>query len=494
MNLNSLDYALFLIAVFFLFWLLRGRWRAVLLLAASLVFYGALREPALLLALGWVAIATYFTGLRIEASSSPRARLTWLWAGILFDLLGLFYFKYIPFLFGNINALLRALSMGGRLPALETAAALGVSFFSFQAISYLADIYLEMISAEKRPVRFALYLAFFPKLLQGPIERGEDLLPQLEFSSPFDAENIRRGLLLIGWGLFKKAVIADRIAIFVNAVYGNPSAYSGVPLILATYLYAAQLYCDFSGYTDMAIGSARLFGVRLSPNFRSPYWAASVADFWRRWHISFSRWLLDYLFKPLQMSFRGYRSAASPIALLVTFIICGIWHGASWTFIAWGLLHGIYMAFSIVSKNLRAKSIKALGLGQFPGFHRALQVAITFNLVCIGWVFFRANSMADAYYILSHALSGLKEALGQLYSPEWIARNVYLGQPPGDFWIVCIALAIWAVAAKRMEKKDWFALVFSQPVWLRWLIYYALVFSILILGQFGEVAFLYFRF
>jgi D-alanyl-lipoteichoic acid acyltransferase DltB (MBOAT superfamily) len=221
---------------------------------------------------------------------------------------------------------------------------IGMSFYTFQALSYSNDIYREIQIPEAHLGRFALYVCFFPKLLQGPIERAGGLLIQLRKPFEFDYENTREGLLRIAWGLFKKVVIADRVAVIVNTVYGNAGGFTGLPLIVATYSYAIQIYTDFSGYTDIALGTARLFNIRLTENFNKPYFAQGVADFWRRWHISLSSWLLDYIFRPLQWRWRDLRLAGPFMALLVTFLVSGAWHGASWNFILWGLLHGLFIA------------------------------------------------------------------------------------------------------------------------------------------------------
>ena len=281
--------------------------------------------------------------------------------------------------------------------------AIGVSYFVFQAISYLIDVYWRLQEPERHPGIFALYLSFFPKLLQGPIERAGDLLPQLRVPFRFDPDNFRVGLFTFAWGLFKKAVIADRLALYVNSAYGDLPGHAGLPLLIATYLYALQIYYDFSGYTDMALGSARMFNIRLTQNFRTPYLAVSVADFWRRWHISFSRWILDYLFRPLQMHWRNLRQAGTVAALIVTFLLSGLWHGASWCFVIWGGLHGLYLASSVAYKPLKKKFSKRFNLGK-SRWYGLWQIVVTFHLVCLAWIFFRSPTVGDAWYVLTHLL------------------------------------------------------------------------------------------
>ena len=339
MLFHTLHFAFFFLVVFPGFLLAPHRARWCILLCASLVFFGALGVPALVFALAAVTLASYGAGLCMGAARARRP--IWLWSGIAFNLLVLAAFRYPPV------ASLGLTGTNGLMPTV------GVSYFTFQGISYLVDIYIGAQEPERHLGYFALYMAFFAKVLQGPIERAGELLPQLRCRFYFDSEAWRAGALLFAWGLFKKTVVADRAGPLVDAVYGHVTLYQGIPLAVATYLYALQLYCDFSGYTDMARGVARFFGIRLTQNFNNPYAARSIAEFWRRWHISFSRWILDYIFKPLQFALRDLGAAGSAIALIFTFLVSGIWHGVGWTFVVWGLIHGVYMSFSIYSRPVR---------------------------------------------------------------------------------------------------------------------------------------------
>lgn len=291
-----------------------------------------------------VVLTTYYFGLWLgrENVESRKKRILLLGVGINLALLVLM--RYLPFAVENLRLLLRPLIGTVSVPMPRVLSSIGMSFYTFQALSYSNDIYREIQIPEAHLGRFALYVCFFPKLLQGPIERAGGLLIQLRKPFEFDYENTREGLLRIAWGLFKKVVIADRVAVIVNTVYGNAGGFTGLPLIVATYSYAIQIYTDFSGYTDIALGTARLFNIRLTENFNKPYFAQGVADFWRRWHISLSSWLLDYIFRPLQWRWRDLRLAGPFMALLVTFLVSGAWHGASWNFILWGLLHGLFIA------------------------------------------------------------------------------------------------------------------------------------------------------
>ncbi len=367
MNFNSIPYLLFIPIVFLCLYPVADRFRWLVLLAASLYFYATLGHLYLIAALLLVAVVTWGCGLLLARSRSERGKNALFGSGVSANLLVLIGLKYLPFLERNLNALLANCGVHLAVPEGKALVSIGVSYFVFQAISYLIDLDMETEEPERHLGYFTLYLAFFPKLMQGPIERAGDLLPQLRSASGFDQQNFRAGALQFGWGLFKKAVLADRLAFYVNAVYGDVHAYSGLPLLVATYIYAFQLYYDFSGYTDMALGTARMLNIRLTQNFNAPYLARSVADFWRRWHISFSRWILDYLFKPLQMRLRYWKSLGTAVALLVAFLASGIWHGASWCFVIWGgparRLSGRFRAMAAVAQE----ALPAAGAGKVEG-------------------------------------------------------------------------------------------------------------------------------
>jgi len=354
-----------------------------------------------------------------------------------------------------------------------------VSYYVFQAISYLTDLYLEIEKPERHFGYFALYMAFFPKLLQGPIERSGDLLPQLKQPYRFDYENMRAGLLLFAWGLFKKVVIADRLGSRVDLVYNDVHAYSGFLQLLATYLYAFQIYWDFSGYTDMALGSAQLFNIRLRQNFNSPYLATSVSDFWRRWHISFSSWILDYIFKPLQMQWRDLRTWGTVLALLVTFLVSGIWHGASWGFVIWGLLHGVYLSSAVLFQPWQKKIAKRNKYDKTFAA-KILRIFITFHLVSFAWIFFRANSLGDAFYIVRSIACDLF----QVPNPVMV-KMFAVG-------LICVAF-IYSFDVFRGNRTI-VDLVFARGSLVRWLFYYGLVVVIFVLGLFAQSRFIYFQF
>ena len=476
MPFNSLTYFLFLPVVYLTFCLVGARARWCVLLAASLLFYAALQVPYLPAVLALAAMATYGFGIRLDQAESPGAKRALLVGGVVANLSILAALKYLPFIAENLKSLANLLSLDFQ-PQAKVLVAIGVSYYVFQAISYLIDIYLELEKPERHFGYFALYLCFFPKLLQGPIERAGELIPQLKKKYEFDYDNLRFALLLIIWGLFKKVVIADRLGLYVDPVYNNVRAFTGLPLLLATYLYAFQIYLDFSGYTDMALGSALLFNVRLTQNFDSPYLATSVADFWRRWHISFSRWILDYIFKPLQMQWRNLQSLGTAAALVVAFLISGLWHGASWGFVIWGGLHGLYMACSVLSRPWRKKAHKALRLEK-TRWLRAWQIFVTFNLVSAAWVFFRAKDPRDALYVLTHVFSGVNR----------LGSGFLLSQ--GKLDLIFIVLCFVALFGSR---PNFVGKVSGLPVYGRWFVYYALAIAFYVL-QVPSKKFIYFQF
>ena len=482
MNFNSIEYLLSIPLVFLCLYLSGSRFRWLVLLGASCYFYLTLKHLYLLVVLFFVAAISYVCGILLERCGSSRGKGVIFWAGVSANLLVLIAMKYLPFLERNLNTFLGVVAPHLAVPEVRTLVSIGVSYFVFQAVSYLIDIYLEIEKPERHLGYFTLYLAFFPKLLQGPIERAGDLLPQLHAGTEFDQENFRAGLLQFGWGLFKKAVVADRLALYVNTVYGDVHAFTGIPLVIATYLYAFQLYYDFSGYTDMALGTARMFNIRLTQNFNAPYLARSMADFWRRWHISFSRWILDYIFKPLQMQLRNWRNVGTATALLVTFLVSGIWHGASWCFVIWGGLHGLYLAASVFYKPLQKKIYKKLGLEKSK-VQQVWQTLVTFHLVCFAWIFFRAASVSDALYVVTHLFDGVS-GVGALFATHGTNDLVIA---------VAALLVIWLVYLVR-ERSVLGRDFFQAPLWLRWGAYLSLTAGILFFNMDSNAGFIYFNF
>jgi D-alanyl-lipoteichoic acid acyltransferase DltB (MBOAT superfamily) len=306
------------------------------------------------------------------------------------------------------------------------------------------------------------------------------------------------GLKLMAWGFFKKVVVADRLAVLVNDVYGAPRDHEGVSLMLATVFFAFQVYCDFSAYSDIAVGAAHTMGYRLTTNFRTPYFATSIADFWKRWHISLSTWLTDYVYTPLTRA-RAPRLPWYPkflLSLFLTFLVSGLWHGASWTFVVWGALHGTYLVGSILTRSLRARVVTALRLERVPRLRTAVQVALTFGLVCVGYVFFRAASLADAWYILTHAWRGGRTLLRSLGDPEFLGQALLFTGHELDFVLAVGGVAVVLAVSVLEARGGGLARLAARPAWQRWAVYYVLTLAIVLGGAFSDEAhqFIYFQF
>jgi D-alanyl-lipoteichoic acid acyltransferase DltB (MBOAT superfamily) len=402
-------------------------------------------------------------GLLIEELKSPANKKYLMATGIIVILFPLLFFKYYNFINESIYWFFNLLSIPYNIPQINILLPVGISFFTFRTLSYVVDVYKGKISAEKKILNVSLYIAFFPQLLAGPIERAPNLLPQFYKNQIFDYEGCISGLRLVLWGVFKKIIIADRCAILVNQIYNNPHSYSGYPLILATYFFAFQIYCDFSGYTDMARGIARMLGFESMENFKRPYFAKSIQEFWRRWHISLSTWFRDYVYIPL-----GGSRVSLPryyFNLLIVFTVSGLWHGAGWTFIFWGFLHGFYMIFSSITSSVRKKITGALFFYKIDIIKNIIKIFITFHLVCLGWIFFRANSFLDAIYILRHFFAPLKQPLA----------DIPLGLD--IFQIIFALMAIFVMIGVEIlcEKERLMLLWKKQKRIVRWAIYAVLV-------------------
>jgi D-alanyl-lipoteichoic acid acyltransferase DltB (MBOAT superfamily) len=474
MTLASLPFLAFLAGVHVVHSALPERLRERFLLLASWGFYAAVGGLPLLAALLVTTGIAWAAGLHLGNTTPPAYRRAVFWTAVGGEVALLAGLKYVP-------PLLHAVGVPGT-PLLAT---VGVSYYVFQAISYLSDVYLDAHPPERDLERFALYLAFFPKVLQGPIERAGDLLPQLGRPYRFDYAGARAGLVLVAWGLFEKLVVADRAAAFVDGVYGDVQRHAGLPLLTATYYFAVQILFDFAGYTDIALGAALLFGVRLTQNFDAPYLATSIAEFWRRWHISFSRWLLDYLFRPLQLGWRGLGTWSTPLALLATFLVSGIWHGATAGFVLWGLLHGVFLAGAVLAAPVRKRLLRALGRERLRT-PRWLQVFVTFHLVCAAWVFFRASSVGDAVHVLTRAWEGPPPGSS---AAAWLVDAVLLGRSPVEFSILAgsIVAAILVSVVRRRTT--------SLPGWpLRWPAYALLAIALALFHAPESAAFIYARF
>lgn len=484
MLFNSLPYFLFFPLVVSFYFLLPHRFRWLLLLVASCGFYMYF-IPKYILILGFTIVVDYFAGLLIENASGARRKLC-LGFSILANVGVLVLFKYFDFLNESLEALARFAGWNYSIGALALVLPVGLSFHTFQAMSYTIEVYRGRQPAERHFGIYALYVMFFPQLVAGPIERPQNLLPQFRVVHHFDYDRVTQGLKLVAWGLFKKTVVADRLALFVNPVYATPGQFEGPVLTLATLSFAFQIYCDFSGYSDIALGSARVLGFRLMRNFDRPYHAASISEFWRRWHISLSSWFRDYLYYPLG----GNRVPAQQwaINILLVFLVSGLWHGANWTFVVWGALHGLYLLAGAGTKGLRTGIIKRMGLTGAPAL-RHFGVLNTFLLVSFAWIFFRAASLQDAWTIISRLGLGWGRALLPAYLVSQVGTVLLTWAAIG--WLAVIVMDLlegWSAKPGTMAGFQ------SQPWWHRWAAYYALAAVLLFFHAVEPSQFIYFQF
>ena len=485
MNFNSLSYLVFLAANVVLYYLLPPKWRNVLLLASSYFFYMCWNPKYALLMLFSTGV-TYACGLLVERAFLGKRRL-WLAASLTVNLAILFFFKYFNFVSSLVA---RGFALAGltiSAPSLDVLLPVGISFYTFQALGYTIDVYRGDIPAERNFVDYALFVSFFPQLVAGPIERSGNILHQLKEVHPFRWENLRDGVLPVLWGLMKKMVLADNLAVLVNTVYASPGDHTGAELALATVAFAFQIYCDFSAYSDIARGSARMLGFELMENFHCPYLATSVKDFWRRWHISLSSWFKDYLYFPLG----GSRCSKSRhlLNLLIVFGISGLWHGAALTFVAWGLLNGLYQVVSILLDPLRRKWYGLLHLRQDHFLVRAVRVVCTFGFTCLAWVLFRADSLQDAGTVF-RALLALP-VTGLHGDPGGLGLSL---QALKLMALLCLLLVIldYFIAEKQLAKR------INRTIVRRYAVYFVLIVLILLFGSYGEgydpQDFVYFQF
>ncbi len=494
MLFNSLEFLIFFPIVVIVFFAVPKRWKNLWLLAASYYFYMCWNARYALLLL-FSTVVTYLSGLlmdRVQKSGlsvkRKRNRKKAVVAVSFFlNLFILFYFKYINFALETLKQLFALIHVELQVPFFDVLLPVGISFYIFQALGYTMDVYREKIFAERNFFQYALFVSFFPQLVAGPIERSGNLLKQLKEPKPFDYDSVRAGLLLMLWGLFLKVVISDRCAVLVNTVYGNYQSFQGYGLILANLLFGVQIYCDFMGYSVVAKGAACVMGYELMDNFSQPYLAASIRDFWRRWHISLSSWLRDYLYIPLGGSRGGrlkkYRN------LLITFLVSGLWHGAKLTFLVWGGLHGVFQIAEDLAAPLWAKLRQLLRIHEGNVFCRILGILKTFVLVEIGWVFFRAESVSSALWILrnSFVLTDLTYFLQ--------TDRLRLGLNGTNLLILFLAMCVLAVTEIMKEMKiqplKWLS---SRNFLIRYGVYWgAMLFLLCSMNIMGQ-EFIYFQF
>lgn len=481
MLFNSMTFAVFLLTVFILYHIVPVRFRWVFLLAASYAFYMNLHAAYGLLLL-FSTVLTYFLALELEKTPAQTKRKLCLLGGVLPLVAVLLLFKLGAPVINRINALIGAGRLALQPLTLKILLPAGVSFYFFQSMGYLIDVYRGKIHAERHFGYHALFVSFFPQLLAGPIGRAGALLPQLKKERRFDYESVTYGLKLMAWGYFKKLVIADVFAATVNKVYDNAHSYVGLVFIIVTVMFAIEIYCDFSGYSDIAIGCAKLFGIELATNFKSPYLSFSIKEFWSRWHISLSTWFRDYVYIPLGGSrVPKWRNCLN---LLITFLVSGFWHGSSLTYIFWGAVHGL---LQIVETFIYPKTRRGVPVTRKKHWW---QLPITFSILCFTWIFFRANTIQDAFWIISRLFWDIGRPVNYLKTAVICLDMPYLTM----FGMMLPAAALLLYDMLSL-KQDVIALVSRQRAPIRWGVYVVLLVVIALFSHKGiATEFIYFQF
>jgi D-alanyl-lipoteichoic acid acyltransferase DltB (MBOAT superfamily) len=487
MLFNSLSFLIFFPIVTLFYFLIPHRYRWFFLLMASWVFYMAFL-PIYILILALTIAIDYAAGLLIERTEGRRKKV-FLIISIVSTCGAIFVFKYFNFFNSNLAQVAHFLHWNYPIESLSLILPVGISFYTFQGISYVIEVYRGHQKAETHIGIFALYISFYPQLVAGPIERPGNLLPQFYEKHSYEDQRVMDGLKLMVWGFFKKVVVADRLALVVDQVYQDPTQFNGFPLIAGALFFGIQVYCDFSGYSDIAIGSAQVMGFRLMDNFNRPFHSTSMAEFWRRWHISLMTWFRDYVYIPLGGNrvgkWRWYFN------IFVTFTLSGLWHGAHWGMIIWGSLNGCYLIFSDWTKDLRGKGIQTIRLDRFPKFHRGLKIAFAFLLFCFTLIIFRSKTLSDAFYVITHLGAGLgssegvKTSMGVLYDLSFDRYQLI-------FTLLSIVIM---VLIERMEPLRNMRQMFSKkPILFRWAMYYFIILFLIFFGEYNDQAFIYFQF
>jgi len=485
MLFNSIEFLIFFPITVIIYFISPQRFKNIWLLVASCFFYMYL-VPAYITILLVIVLIDYFSGIIISKTCLEKRRLI-LVISIISNCSILFFFKYINFFNINISWLIHLFGIDISPSVINIILPIGLSFHTFQSMGYVIDVYRGKLKPERNIITYALYVMFFPQLVAGPIERATNLLPQLKTEHKFDLKLASEGLRLILWGMFQKVVIADRLAIIVNGVFSAPKNYDGSVFIVTSCLFLVQIYCDFCGYSDIAIGCARIIGIKLTMNFNSPFASKSVGEFFNRWHISLMNWIKDNIYFPLCKSKLLKRKAR--LNLLIMFIISGLWHGANWTFVLWGTINGCFIILEKY-KNKAFSRLKSKYKVSFsvPNFIRVL---ITFLLVSFGAIFFRAKNISTAFYIITHLFkwSDLDFSI--------ILQNLNLSVI--DLIIDCALIAIifilhYYLVKKGISYSKIYELPEKLPFWAKWVLYYSLIFGILLLGVFNKNSFIYFQF
>lgn len=483
MLFNSIEYLLFFPVVVALYFTIPQKWKWLLLLVASYFFYACWKLEYVVLIM-FTTLVDYYIGLRLARPGPKSKKKTLLIVSLIVNLGMLAGFKYLNFFSDSVNDVFGFFNSNVSLPIWNILLPVGISFYVFQSLSYTIDVYRGNSPAEKHLGKFALYVSFFPQLVAGPIERSTSLIPQIHNPLPFDETRLVSGLKLMLWGFFKKVVIADRLGMFVTYVYDNPAQHTGVTVILATVLFAFQLYCDFSGYTDIARGSARIMGYELMINFNRPLIAKSLRDFWNRWHISLTTWFRDYVLYALPY-IKG-NQVKYPLLyrnLVITFLIMGLWHGAAWTFVIFGLFHGVFLVLETITEKSRNNLYRLTGINKSESLMAVLGNFFTLAMVTVSLYFFRASNISDSFLLLKNSLnfSHTAESLAYILKNNEVIFGILM--------VICLLIAEHLHAKKDLVKS-----IGSKPLFVRWSLYSGFVFFIIIFGVLHQQKFIYFQF
>ena len=483
MIFNSLEFIIFFIVVTHLFYALKHKYRWSLLLLASCYFYMFFKPIYILILFGTIFI-DYYAAIYIDRNTGRKRKL-FLILSIIANVGVLAVFKYYNFFIDNLNLTLHGFGSSVTLPYLGILLPIGLSFHTFQAMSYTIEVYRSNFKPEKHFGIYALYVMFYPQLVAGPIERPQHILPQMHRETQFNYLNITDGLKLILWGLFKKIVIADRLAQFVNQVFDNYTDYQGIPLCIAAVFFSFQIFFDFSAYSDIAVGTAKTMGFELMQNFKNPYSATSISEFWTRWHISLSSWFKDYVYIPLG----GNKVKLSKwmLNILIVFTLSGFWHGASWTFIVWGALHGVYL----ILEKLIHKTI-SIPQNRLLVFKRLA----VFFFVTVAWIFFRATDFKQAGYIVQNLFSSLPEQINDIITNTNFQRKtlLYCDQTKAEFFLALLSLVFVNFIQRIQKDKTIPEFLNSQSTSVRWGLYFIFLYGIVFFGVFEKIQFIYFQF
>lgn len=482
MLFNSFQFLVFYLVAVTVFFAMPHRRRWIFLLCASYYFYMCW-NPFYVVIIWAITLMDYAAAIQMEATENPRIRKLWLLLSMFGNFGLLVAFKYTGFFVGSVASVLKSFNIFAHQPEIHWLLPVGISFHTFQAVSYTLDVYHGRIRAERHLGIYALFIAFFPQMVAGPIERADRLLPQFRERKRFEYSRLRSGLELILLGLFKKMIIADSLAIFTTHIYENPHQFGGVLLGIATAFFAIQIYCDFSGYSDMAVGLARIMGYDLMVNFRHPYFSRSVAEYWRRWHRSLTSWFRDYVYLPMG----GNRTSGARWAwnVMVVFGLSGLWHGANWTYVVWGAVHGLYVIFGRVLERPRDVLARWSGIDRLPVLRGIIGSLITFALICLAFVIFRAKSLSDAGYIMT-----------QFVQPGGFQLNDLLagGLPFFELQITLFAIAVlFVIELAQVHPSPWLMQAW-QSRRVRWTVYCVGFYSLVFFGVFERVEFIYFQF